>query len=74
MSDKTKAKELKAKLANKEDELVRTATLYAGRHNMEFDGKHRILLRVVLRNFFTSGIYPLVRDLNEINIDKYHND
>lgn len=72
MLEKTSAKQIQSLLLKKEDEIIKAATLYCAEHGIEFNGKHRILAKVMLRKFFTDGVYPIVRDLFDVNIKKYH--
>lgn len=72
MSEKTLAKQTQAALQKIENDVLRAATLYCAQHEMEFSGKHRILARVMLRKFYTDGIYPLIKDLNDTNVKKYY--
>lgn len=66
------AKQTKAQLMAKESEIIKAATLYCANHNIELNGQHKLLLKVMLRKFFTSGIAPLMRDIYEDNIKVYH--
>lgn len=72
MSGKMSAKQIQNLLIKKEDEIIKAATLYCAEHEMEFGTKHRILAKVMLRKFFTDGVYPLVRDLFDVNVKKYY--
>ena len=69
-----KAKEIKEQLLKKESEIVKNVTLYCATHDISFTREHNKILRTALRKMFTEGIYPLIRDLNEVNIKDYHND
>ena len=69
-----KAKELKQKLLQKENDILRDAMLYCADHSLHFSREHNKLMRVAIRKFFETGIYPLIRDLTEVNIKDYHND
>ena len=69
MMDNSKA--VKSQLLKKEDEIVRAAMLYCADHCMEFNGKHKIMAKVMLRKFFETGVVPLMRDIYEDNVKKY---
>lgn len=72
MPKKMSAKQIQEALLKAENDIVRAATLYCAEHNMEFSGKHRILTKVMLRKFFCDGVYPLMRDLFDTNVKRYH--
>ncbi len=48
--------------------------LYCADHSLHFSREHNKLMRVAIRKFFETGVYPLIRDLTEVNIKDYHND
>lgn len=74
MLGKMSAKRIKAQLLAKENDIIRAATLYCAEHKIEFNGKHRLLAKVMLRKFFESGVAPLMRDIYEDNVKDYHNE
>ena len=69
-----KEKEIQQKLIKKENDIVREVMIYCAEHNIQFSREHNKLVRIALRKFFTDGIYPIVRDLFDVNIKDYHND
>ena len=72
-----KAKELKAALLKKENDIIRGVQLYCAEHKEEapsFNKELNKILRTALRKFYVEAVYPMTRDLNEVNIKDYHND
>jgi len=69
-----KAKQIKEAILKKENEIVKNVQMYCATHDVDFTREHNKILRTALRKMFTEGIYPLIRDLHEINIKDYHND
>lgn len=66
------AKQTKARLMAKEGDIIKAATIYCAKHHIELTGQHKLLLKVMMREFFTSGVAPLMRDIYEDNIKAYH--
>ena len=69
-----KAKDIQQILLKKENDLIREILFYCAENNIKFTREHNKLVRIALRKFFTDGIYPIVRDLFDVNIKDYHND
>lgn len=71
-----KAKEIQKQLLQKENDIIRSVQLYCAQHEdaPTFTKETNKILRTALRKFFTEGVYPLIRDLHDVNIKDYHND
>ena len=70
-----KAKEIKQVFRKKENDIVRGVRLYCANNKIEFSREvHEKILRTALRKMFCEGVYPMVRDLFDVNIKDYHND
>ena len=69
-----KAKQIKEAFRKKENDIVKNVQIYCAEHNVEFTREHNKILRTAMRKMFCEGVYPLIRDLFEVNIKDYHND
>ena len=69
-----KAKEIKLAFRRKEAEIVRNVKLYCANNGVEFGDEHTKILRTAMRKMFCEGVYPMIRDLMEVNVKDYHND
>jgi hypothetical protein len=68
---KARVREIQEQLKLKEDDIVRGATLYCARNEIQFDRKQQTVLRVAMRKFYKDGVAPLMRDIYEANIKIY---
>lgn len=71
---KNRTKEIQSNLLEAENSIVRGATLYCSKHNIEFTRSQQNILRISMRKFFKDHVAPNMRDIYEDNVKVYPSD